>query len=151
MWQALAKAGLAVGSGIAVLTACGSQMSGYDPSVPTNIIYVDGGDQRGRVDTPLRYPLLAMITNQFGDPVAGVRVDWYVVSGGGILGDSTSVSDGLGMVCNTLKLGPNAETIRVQAVTPLVALSGSPVHFNATAVRSQNERPGEEAVCTPAP
>ena len=140
MRQALATAGLAVGTGIATLTACGSAMSGYDPTVPTNIIYVDGGDQRGRVDTPLRYPLRAKITNQFGSPVTGVRVDWYVVNGRGILGDSTSVSDGEGMVCNTLMLGLNPETIRVQAVTPLAALSGSPVYFNASALRSSSDR-----------
>lgn len=151
MRQALVKAGLAVGTGIATLTACGSAMSGHDPTVPTNFIYVDGGDQRGRVETPLRYPLLAKVTNQFGAPVPGVRVDWYIVTGRGTLGDTTSVSDGAGMVCNTLHLGENPETIRVQAVTPLAALSGSPVYFNANAVRSSSTALGEPAVCTPTP
>ncbi len=148
MRQALVRAGLAVGASIATLTACGSAMSGYDPTVPTNIVYVDGSDQRGKVDTPLRYPLRAKITNQFGSPVAGVRVDWYVVAGGGVLADTTSISDGDGIVCNTLRLGINPETIRVQAVT---ALSGSPLYFNASALRAQNDQEGEPAVCTPAP
>lgn len=149
MRHALARAGLVVGTSIATLAACGgSAMSGYDPTVPTNIIYVDGGDQRGRVETPLRYPLLAKITNQFGSPVAGVRVDWYITAGRGTLGNSTSISDSEGIVCNTLTLGGNPETIRVQAVT---ALSGSPLYFNESALRSQSQRDAEPAVCTPAP
>ncbi|MBP2646736.1 MAG: hypothetical protein H6Q77_360 [Gemmatimonadetes bacterium] len=143
MRQALAFAGLALSAGIAVGTACGSAMDGYDPTVPTNIIYVDGADQRGRVGTALHYPLLAKITNQFGGPVAGVRVDWYLVAGRGILADTMSVSDAEGLVCNTLRLSPRAETIRVQAVT---ALSGSPLYFNATAVlapdRGDDPNPG---------
>jgi len=150
MRQALARAGLAVGTGIAALTACGSEMSGYDPTVPTNIIYLNGGDQRGKVETPLRYPLLAKITNQFGDPVPGVRVDWYIVAGRGMLGDSTSISDGSGIVCNTLLLGSKPETIQVQAVTA-TALSGSPIYFSESALLSQSQREGEPAVCTPAP
>jgi hypothetical protein len=143
MRHALVFAGLALGVVITIGTACGSAMDGYDPSVPTNIVYVDGADQRGRVGTALHYPLLARITNQFGAGVAGVRVDWYLVAGRGILADSTSVSDADGMVCNTLRLGPRAETIRVQAVT---ALSGSPLYFNATAVlapdRGDDPNPG---------
>ena len=148
MRHALATAGLAVGTSIAILTACGSAMSGYDPTVPTHITYVDGGDQRGRVDSPLEKPFLAKITNQIGSPVAGVRVDWYIVAGGGRLSDSTSISDSEGMVCNTLRLGPSVETIRVQAVTNL---SGSPVYFNASAIRYSGGGEAEPAVCTPAP
>src|SRR5678815_5478432 len=142
MRQAVVFAGLALGAGIAIGTACGSAMDGYDPSVPTNIIYVDGSDQRGRVGTALRYPFLAQITNQFGGPVAGVRVDWYIVAGRGSLSDSASISDSAGMVCNTLKLGLYAENIRAQAV---VALSWSPLYFNSTAVLAGK---GEEEPAT---
>jgi phage tail tube protein FII len=121
-------------------------MDGYDPTVPTNIVYVDGADQRGRVGTRIRYPLLARITNQFGGGVAGVRVDWYIVAGRGSLSDSTSISNIEGMVCNTLRLGDHAEDIRVQAV---VALSGSPLYFNSTAVLAPDRGEGEPESCAP--
>lgn len=144
MRQSVAMAGLAVGAGIAIVTACGSAESGYNLSVPTNIIYVDGGDQRGRVDTPLERPFLARITNQFGDGVAGVKVNWYVVTGRGRLGDSTSISDVEGMVCNVLWLGRNQEDIRVQAVTDL---SGSPITFTSTALRVPDKGDPVPATC----
>lgn len=149
MKQSLAFAGLALGTSIAMGTACGSMNDGYDPTVPTNIVYVDGADQRGRVTTALHYPLLARITNQVGGPVAGVRVDWYLMTGHGIIADTMSVSNAEGLVCNTLRLGPRAETIRVQAVTNL---SGSPLYFDATAVlapdRGDDPNPG---VCSAEP
>lgn len=147
MRHTLVVAGLAVSVSSAVVTACGSAMDGYDPTVPTNIVYVDGGDQRGRVTTPLRYPFLARITNIRGGAVPGVRVDWYMLTGGGKLSDSTSISDSEGLVCNTLILGPRPETIRVQAV---VALSGSPLNFYSTAILAPDREPTEVAVCPPA-
>lgn len=146
MRPTLAFGGLALVAGITMGTACGSAMDGYDPTVPTNIVYVDGGDQRGRVTTPLRYPFLARITNIRGGAVAGVRVDWYMLTGGGELSDSTSISDSEGLVCNTLILGPRPETIRVQAV---VGLSGSPLYFNSTALLAPDRGPSEVAVCPP--
>jgi hypothetical protein len=121
-------------------------MDGYDPTVPTNIVFVDGAGQRGRVGTRLRYPLRARITNLVGGGVAGVRVDWYIVAGRGSLSDSTSISDSEGMVCNTLTLGDHAENIRAQAV---VALSGSPLYFNSTAVRAPDKGEGEPETCAP--
>jgi hypothetical protein len=149
MKQALVFAGLALGAGITIGTACASAMDGYDPAVPTNIIYVDGADQRGRVGTALERPFLARITNQFGGPVAGVRVDWYILTGRGSLSDSTSISDSEGMLCNTLRLGLYAENIRVQAVVAGVSLSGSPLYFNSTAVLAPDKGEGEPATCAP--
>jgi hypothetical protein len=130
MKMALVKVALATGVGLAMLAACGSANDGYDPSIPTAVEYVDGSGQSGNTGDALPAPLTVKVTNLVGDPVPGIEVSWFVVSGGGRISSGTTTSDADGLVQVSWVLGPIVGPQTVQAVS---SLSGSPVSFAATA------------------
>jgi hypothetical protein len=74
-------------------------MDGYDPPFHQHHLCVDGAIS-GVGWYSAERPFLARITNQFGGPVAGVRVDWYILTGRGSASDSTDQRQ-RGMLCNT--------------------------------------------------
>ncbi len=131
MRMTFVKLALATGVGMATLAACGSENSGYDPNVATTIQYVGGSGQSADVGSPVEELLTIKTVNFNGDPVGGVSLEWFVVSGGGTVskqGETTTDVNGVSQV--TWTLGPIVGTQTVQAVS---ALSGSPVSFTATA------------------
>ena len=130
MRMAMVKLALATGAGLATLAACGSGNDGYDPSIPTAVEYVDGSGQSGNSGDPLPALLTAKVTNLVGDPVTGIEINWFVVSGGGSVSSGATTSDADGLVQVSWVLGPIVGPQKVQAVS---SLSGSPVSFAATA------------------
>ena len=131
MRMTFVKLALATGVGMATLAACGSENSGYDPSVATTIQYIGGSGQSADAGSPVEELLTIKTVNFNGDPVGGVSLEWFVVSGGGTVsqqGKTTTDANGLSQV--TWILGPIVGTQTVEAVS---ALSGSPVSFTATA------------------
>lgn len=130
MRMALVKLALATGVGLVTLAACGSENDGYDPAIPTTVAYVAGSGQSSDVGGLLPELLTVKTTNFVGDPVAGVTVEWFVVSGGGSVSSGSTVTDvnGLGQV--SWVLGP---IVGPQVVQAVAALTGSPVSFGATA------------------
>ena len=90
-----------------------------------------GNGQTGSVGQPLPNPLVVLVTDDNGEPVAGVSVSWSAQSGGSVSSStSTTGSDGRASVSRVL--GPTAGA---QTATAAVAgLNGSPVTFSSTAV-----------------
>ena len=132
MRMALVKLALVTGAGLVALAACGSANDGYDPTVPTNMTLQSGAGQEAEAGTALPELLTVITTNLVGDPVAGVTVEWSVVSGGGRLSSATTDSDADGISSVTFTLGPSVGAQAVRAVAS-VSLIGSPVTFGATA------------------
>ena len=86
-----------------------------------------GQDQAGRVASPLSASLVVSAIDRFGNPVAGVEVQW-TTNGGGSVSHATTSTDANGRtgVVRTLgsTVGPQA------AVSRVVGLKGSPVTFH---------------------
>ena len=130
MKMTFVKLALAAGVGMATLAACGSENDGYDPNVPTTMLYIGGSGQSAETGAPVGELLTIKTVNFVGDPVGGVSVEWFVVNGGGTVskGETETYANGISQV--SWILGPVVGTQTVQAVA---TLSGSPVSFNATA------------------
>ena len=130
MRMTFVKLALAVGVGMATLAACGSENDGYDPNVPTTMLYIGGSGQSAETGAPVGELLTIKTVNFVGDPVGGVSVEWFVVNGGGTVSKGETETDANGISQVSWILGPVVGTQTVQAVA---TLSGSPVSFNATA------------------
>ena len=81
----------------------------------TAISMVSGNNQTGGAGQPLRYPLVVVVTNASGIPVAGVTVNFAVTAGGGTLWGTQSTTDSQGVAYTTLTLGPTPGTNTVTA------------------------------------
>jgi Domain of unknown function (DUF1929) len=100
------------------------------PSTATSIEEASGNEQFGIVGQELASPLVVLVTDQNGDPVEGVAVQWDAQGAGSVSPETVETgSDGLASVARVL--GP---TPGVQTTTASVSgLDGSPVTFVATA------------------
>jgi photosystem II stability/assembly factor-like uncharacterized protein len=81
----------------------------------TAISMVSGNNQTGAAGQPLRYPLVVVVTNASGVPVAGVTVNFGSTAGGGTLWGTQSTTDSQGVAYTTLTLGPTPGTNTVTA------------------------------------
>ncbi|MBA3759851.1 MAG: DUF1929 domain-containing protein [Gemmatimonadales bacterium] len=101
------------------------------PDAATTIEMAAGNGQTGSVGQALPSPLVALVTDDNGSPVAGVSVSWAAQSGGSV-SPSTATTGSDGRASVTRVLGPTAGA---QTATATVAgLTGSPVTFSSTAV-----------------
>jgi hypothetical protein len=128
------RTGLAPRFGFLLLAAATLRCSGGDPGDPPEaaaIELVSGDGQDGTVGTMLPESLIARVTAQNGDPVAGVSVAWQAQGGGAVSESSVETGDD-GRTGVRRTLGPTAgEQLTTAAVS---GLDGSPVTFSATAV-----------------
>ena len=90
---------------------------------------VDGNGQTGEISTPLAEPLQTRVTDEFGNPVAGVGVNWAAT--GATPSASTDLTDGSGISDVVVTLGGTAGPITITAASD--GLEGSPLTFTATA------------------
>src|SRR4051812_5955766 len=91
---------------------------------------VSGDSQTAVAGSALPEPLVVSVTDAFGNPVAGVTVDWAAVGGGSVSESETTTGDD-GSTSVTRTLGPAAGP---QSTTASAAgLAGSPVTFPHTA------------------
>ena len=94
----------------------------------SKIAKVSGDNQAGTPGRPLRGPLVVVVTNSSGIPLAGVTVGFTVTAGAGRLSAGSVLTDDQGVASTVLTLGPDPAT----TVTATAAgLSGSPITFNA--------------------
>jgi PKD domain-containing protein/Big-like domain-containing protein len=100
------------------------------PADANGIALVSGDAQTGAVGTQLAAPLVVAVTDQFGNPIPGMTVQWSV-TGGGSVSSSASITDANGQAAVTRTLGPAAGT--QTTVATATGLAGSPVSFNHTA------------------
>ena len=94
----------------ASMAACNSAEG---PPVADGIAAVSGSGQFAVVSTTAANPLVAIVTDNNGNPFAGATVTWTVTSGGGTVSDSTSTSDATGHAYMTYTAGalPGAATV----------------------------------------
>jgi hypothetical protein len=111
----------------------GSYGNGAAP--PTAISKVSGDNQTARAGLPLQYPLVTVVTNANGVPVAGVMVEFAVTSGGGTLSNTEAITDSQGVAFTQLTLGSNGGISTIAATG--TGLSGSPLVFAASAVKTR--------------
>ena len=91
---------------------------------------IQSGDaQSGSFNTALSAPVVAKVTDNFGNPVAGRAVTFTVASGGGSVGSPTATSSAAGLASSTWTLGPSGPQTLTIAST---GLSGSPITATAT-------------------
>src|SRR3954454_20823676 len=91
------------------------------------ILLEDGDGQSGAVGTALDNPLVVRVTDQFGNPVAGVEVSWTAENGN--VDPHTSTSDADGKAETSWVLGSSTGTQSASASS--AGLDGSPVSFTA--------------------
>jgi len=95
------------------------------------IEYISGSGQSGYVDEKVPYPLVVKVTDQHGNAVIGVTVQFTVVGGDATLNDSqglvNTTTNTLGLASTTVKLGSTTGPVSVEATSSF--LEGSPVVF----------------------
>jgi hypothetical protein len=97
------------------------------------IVLVSGNDQSGVVGTSLADPYVVRVTDAFGNPVAGVVVNWGVSAGGGSIAPLGAFTNSSGLDSATRTLGTVAGVNLDTATATGTGLTGSPIAFAATA------------------
>ena len=117
---------------------CGGGDVGPPPNA-ASIEMAGGNGQAAQVGTPLPNPVTVLVTDDAGDPVSGVTVQWSV-DGGGDVSPSSGATGSDGKASATRTLGGTAgQQLTIATVS---GLQGSPVSFTATAT----EGPGGEGI-----
>ncbi len=101
------------------------------PADAAEIRMVSGNEQNGTVGSPLQFPLVVEVIDQFGNPIAGREIQW-VAEGGGSVTAASSVTEANGHASVIRILGPTAGPQTTLASTA-GQLIGSPVTFTHTA------------------
>jgi adhesin/invasin len=93
----------------------------------TNLVYVSGNNQSAPPDSALADHLVVRVTDQYGNGVSGVTVEWRACDGSGGFDDPSGVD---GSSAARQPTGPNAGNFCTRASNS--ALQGSPVQFDYT-------------------
>jgi hypothetical protein len=91
------------------LAACGDEAPtdlSLDPSLGIALATVSGDSQAGEVGRLLEEFLVFQVTDTAGGPVAGLRVEWEVVAGGGKVSGKRHETDAAGLAAGNFTLGP---------------------------------------------
>jgi adhesin/invasin len=105
------------GSQSAVVTAIGTA------DVAAQLTIVSGNGQAAPADSALGTPLSVKVTDQYGNAVAGVTVNWSS-DDGGILANATTVTDANGIAQDTLILGERGtDDVSVSVIVGTLPLS----------------------------
>jgi hypothetical protein len=94
------------------------------------IALVSGDDQEAAVGTALIHPLVVRVTDNFGNPIPNITVEW-VVTGGGEVSQTSTVTDAAGLASVVRTLGSTAGDQTTEARAG--GLVGSPVVFSHVA------------------
>jgi hypothetical protein len=101
------------------------------PLVAASVEAFGGTGQTAVGGTPLADSLSVRVVDASGLGVPGVGVTWVILTGGGTVSPTSSVTNGSGIASAQFTLGPELGQQQAQAV--VAELSGSPVVFTATA------------------
>jgi plastocyanin len=99
-------------------------------SEAASLLLISGDQQQGPVNSQLPSPLVAEVSDQFGNGVAGVPVNW-ATTGDATLSAPVVISDAFGASAVQVTLGSTEGPITITAIAE--GLTGSPVTFTATA------------------
>lgn len=86
-------------------------------AMPSHLGIASGNNQTAAAGAALAAPLVARVTDQSGNPVAGVAVSWAIVSGGGTLNTTQSLTNtsGLAQVYWTLGGAAGSQSVRASS------------------------------------
>lgn len=121
-WKLGTVAGLdsmtvSIGAQSAIVTAIATA------DVAAQLAIVSGDGQAAPADSTLGTPLAVKVTDQFGNPVAGVTVNWSS-DDGGVLASTTSVTDANGIAQESLTLGERGtDDVSVTVIVGTVPLT----------------------------
>jgi hypothetical protein len=114
-----------------VLAGCSSGDGGViGNGVATRLVLVSGDSQTATAGQDLPAPLVVEAQDNSGDAVIGTTVTWAVVSGGGVVAQTTSLAGADGHASMTVTLGGAVGANVFTAAAP--GLQGSPVTFTET-------------------
>jgi hypothetical protein len=111
--------------------ACGGDKNSLQPLVPSAMASFAGTGQSAPIGSPLADSLRVQVSDASGNEAPGVTVTWSVVSGGGTVSPTSSVTNEAGVAATQFVLGPEPGEQSAQAV--VAGLTGSPVVFTANA------------------
>lgn len=125
------------GAQTAVATSSGSTGSPLtfhataNPDAPVDL-QKNGGDlQTDPINTVVSTPVSVKASDQFGNGVSNVTVNWAVTSGTATMVPTLGTTNGSGISSSTVTLGGTAGPITITATS--AGLNGSPLTFNLTA------------------
>jgi len=108
---------VSIGSESAIVTAIGTA------DVASQLTIVSGNSQAAPADSTLATPLAVKVTDQFGNPVSGVTVNWSS-DDGGVLANTTTVTDANGIAQDSLTLGERGtDDVSVAVIVGTVPLT----------------------------
>ncbi len=99
--------------------------------LPDTVLALRGNGQSGVVGTLLSDSLVVLVTDQYGNPIAGQAVDWSVPGGQGSVSAASTPTGADGRAAVRRTLGPSAGTQSASATA--TGVPGSPVVFTSTA------------------
>lgn len=102
------------------------------PGPATTLAEAGGNNQSAEINTQLASAVQAKASDQFGNGVPGVSVEWTAT--GGTVSAPTAVSNAAGISAVNVTAGPDPGPIVITAAA--TGLAGSPLTFDATAVPS---------------
>jgi Big-like domain-containing protein len=117
--HALSNRSLIVLATVLALAGCSLNT---DVSQPASIQTVQGNNQSVATNTKLPTDLGVIVVTQFGEPVAGVAVQWTVTSGGGSVTPVLTQTSDTGIATTSYTSGATPGTVSVEA-----KVSGLPV------------------------
>jgi hypothetical protein len=98
-----------------IVWGCGEDKDPLSPAEILAIARISGNAQEGRTGVALSAPLVVLVTNNLGVPVANQRVDFVITQGEGRLSVESAVSDSRGQASTRLVLGDQVGEVHVQA------------------------------------
>ena len=120
---------------VRITASAAGQSASVDLSVTqvaTRLERTGGDAQVGTPGTALAEALAVRVTDRHGNPVPGVRVDWAVVAGGGVIEPVAAATDAEGDVFARWTLGEEDEGVHTVEAR-VEGLVGSPAVFTASA------------------
>ena len=105
----------AIGGSVITAAGCGDHALG--PNVPDSVSAASGDSQQILVGNRASAPLVAVVKNSSGSPLAGITLNWSVTSGGGSLSSVSTTTDANGQAQTTYLSGAVADTVKVTAST----------------------------------
>jgi len=109
------------------LTACGG--GGGTGPTPNTIVVNAGNNQVGAAGAALPESLAVIVSDQNGEPLAGIDVGFAVTAGGGSVSPTSRRTNASGIAKTRYTLGPNAGTQTVSATA--IDFGLTPAQFSA--------------------